>query len=307
MDTLLSLTKRNEVLNFNPPAGDIHITGPGDDWLWTVFSVDYFVLVILLVWMFWTPRRDRVFHYLSTLTVVVTGFCYLAIAGDIADLAVPPEFTRHQADVRGTARQVFWIRYVDWFFTMPFIVINLNLTSGLYWHNILYNIILVIVFTAMYLVGVIVPNSYRWGFYTIGTVALLLSFEVNLFQGISAARAVGGNVAKFYPLLAGYLCIIQLLYPICWACSEGGNVISPTSEQVFYGILDLLTKPFFAIILLLVHTQIDKADLDLHLWDRMDPERWSGRREKPYHEKDVERAADAPAAAATGSEPAHQV
>lgn len=36
-----------------------------------------------------------------------------------------------------------------------------------------------------------------------------------------------------------------MLYPIAWALSEGANVISPTSEAVFYGVLDLLLGPVF--------------------------------------------------------------
>ena len=36
-----------------------------------------------------------------------------------------------------------------------------------------------------------------------------------------------------------------MLYPIAWGCSEGGNVISPTGEMIWYGILDLILGPIF--------------------------------------------------------------
>lgn len=36
-----------------------------------------------------------------------------------------------------------------------------------------------------------------------------------------------------------------MLYPIAWGVSEGGNVISPTGEMIWYGILDLLLGPVF--------------------------------------------------------------
>jgi bacteriorhodopsin len=38
---------------------------------------------------------------------------------------------------------------------------------------------------------------------------------------------------------------LWLLYPIAWGVSEGGNVISPLKEMIFYGILDILAKPVF--------------------------------------------------------------
>ena len=50
-----------------------------------------------------------------------------------------------------------------------------------------------------------------------------------------------------YFILAAYISFFWLLYPICWGLSEGSNTISPTSEMVFYGILDLFSGPFFLL------------------------------------------------------------
>ncbi len=55
----------------------------------------------------------------------------------------------------------------------------------------------------------------------------------------------GAGMRTGYGRGAGWVTFITLLYPICWACSEGGNVISVTSEMVWYGILDLLLGPIF--------------------------------------------------------------
>ena len=44
---------------------------------------------------------------------------------------------------------------------------------------------------------------------------------------------------------AGFVTFISMLYPIAWGVSEGGNVISPTQEMIFYGILDILLGPVF--------------------------------------------------------------
>jgi hypothetical protein len=38
---------------------------------------------------------------------------------------------------------------------------------------------------------------------------------------------------------------IWFLYPIAWGVADGGNVISPLKEMIFYGILDVLAKPVF--------------------------------------------------------------
>lgn len=48
----------------------------------------------------------------------------------------------------------------------------------------------------------------------------------------------------------------RFLYPIAWGLCEGGNVISSDSEAVFYGLLDVLAKPVYGAILLVVHEKI---------------------------------------------------
>ena len=45
--------------------------------------------------------------------------------------------------------------------------------------------------------------------------------------------------------LAAFIAFIWTLYPICWGLSEGSDTITPTSEMVFYGVLDLIAAPLY--------------------------------------------------------------
>ncbi|KAJ5781927.1 uncharacterized protein N7518_010410 [Penicillium psychrosexuale] len=298
MESLSAFVKRNDALKINPPSAAIHITSRGSDWLWTVFAINYFSLVVFLGLLFRTPRRDRIFHYISILTVTLSGICYFTMASDIGSMAVAPEWVRSSHEVAGATRQVFWIRYLDWFTTMPLIIFNVLLTAGVYWHTILYTVMMSIIFVILFFVGAIVPDTYRWGYYTIGTVALFLALENIVWAGITHANALGGNIKKFYTFLGPYVFILWILYPICWACSEGGNVIAPDSEQIFYGILDVFSKPILCWIILFAHTRIDITQLDLRLYDRGDVERITPR----FNEKEEERGA-----AAANNDPAQHV
>ena len=58
-------------------------------------------------------------------------------------------------------------------------------------------------------------------------------------------------------MAAGYLSLLLLLYPIAWACAEGGNVISVTSEMIWYGILDCITGPLFLLVHLFLLRSVD--------------------------------------------------
>ena len=75
------------------------------------------------------------------------------------------------------------------------------------------------------------------------------------------AAAIGSDVGRTYLICGVWTIFLWFLYPIAWGLSEGGNVISPDSEAVFYGILDLMAKPVFGALLLWGHRNIDPGRL----------------------------------------------
>lgn len=114
--------RSNDALKLNPPVGnpDIHITTHGSDWLWAVTAVDFLAIIAFLVLLYLKPRTDRIFHYITVLIVVVSGYCYFTLASDIGSTAAPPEWPRGQGPTPlPRERQIFWIRYVDWLVKCP--------------------------------------------------------------------------------------------------------------------------------------------------------------------------------------------
>ena len=77
------------------------------------------------------------------------------------------------------------------------------------------------------------------------------------------ARALGSDISRAYSTVGIYTLFLWTLYPISWGLSEGGNIISPDSEGVFYGVLDVLAKVGFGALLLWGHRDIDPARLGL--------------------------------------------
>lgn len=68
-----------------------------------------------------------------------------------------------------------------------------------------------------------------------------------LLTRVGERHFTNSNFRAGYVVGAGYISFIWMLYPICWGLSEGGNKISPSSEMVFYGILDLMSGPVFLL------------------------------------------------------------
>lgn len=64
-----------------------------------------------------------------------------------------------------------------------------------------------------------------------------------VFYAPKTTFAAGPSARSEFTIGAGFVVFMTMLYPIAWACSEGGNVISPVREMVWYGILDLITGP----------------------------------------------------------------
>jgi bacteriorhodopsin len=175
--------------------------------------------------------------------------------------AIQVEFERGDPKVAGNMRQIFYVRYIDWFITTPLLLADLLLTCGLPTPTILYVILANEVMVVTGLVGALVKSSYKWGksrrtashvardnvnamlgFFTFGTVAFLFVAYSVVIEGRAYARILGNDILKTYTLCGVWTIFLWFLYPVAWGLSEGGNVIASDSEAVFYGILDLLAK-----------------------------------------------------------------
>jgi bacteriorhodopsin len=170
------------------------------------------------------------------------------------------------------------------FITTPLLLLDLLLTAAMPWPTLLWVILIDWVMILCGLVGALVQSTYKWGYYTFGKSALhshqhqLLTLEsgcVALFYivyqlGWEArihASKLGPDVNRTFLSCGTLTLLIWMLYPIAWGVCEGGNVISPDSEAVFYGILDLIAKPVFGAMLLFGHRTIDPAMLGLRIRD----------------------------------------
>ncbi|KAF8845903.1 family A G protein-coupled receptor-like protein [Paxillus ammoniavirescens] len=232
--------RRNDALQANPPAGDAHITTHASDWLWAVFSV---MLLSLLISVFWTAlRRNRnsTFHQIPIIVLTVASLAYFSMASDLGFAVIQSQ--------RGPTRQIWYVRYIQWFINAPLLLLGLLAFTGMSTSDILTTMFFAWVLVICGLVGALVSSTYKWGYYVFGLFALFYIWCRLHGHARRFPFRSGGNFKKGYKTGAGYLTFIWLFYPICWGLSEGSDTISPTSEMVFYGILDLLSGPVFLLL-----------------------------------------------------------
>jgi len=245
----------------------IAITNHGSDWYFTVCAIMTVATLAFLGLSFTKPRSHRIFHYITAAITLVSAIAYFAMGSGLGQTPIQVEFSSMWGS--GT-RQIFYVRHIDWFVTTPLVLLNLLLTARLPWPTTVLIILMDEVMVVSGLVGALIPSVYKWGFYTFGCVALFFVVWNLAFNARRHAQVLGSTVYRTYNMCGFLIIFIWFLYPIAWGLSEGGNVIHPDSEAVFYGILDILSKPVFGALLIFGHRNINPADLGLHFHDYAD-------------------------------------
>ncbi|OLN93222.1 Protein FDD123-like protein 2 [Colletotrichum chlorophyti] len=260
----------NQALNTNSVVGqhaDLAITRRGSDWYFTVCAIMGASTLIFLAMSFTKRETHRLFHYITASITFVACIAYFSMGADLGQTPIQVQFERHnrgQVAAAGT-REIFYVRYIDWFITTPLLLLDLLLTAGLPWPTILVTILADEIMIVTGLVGALTRTSYKWGYWVFGMFAFFYVVYALVFDGRRHANALGGPIKKTFFNCGVLTIFLWFLYPIAWGLSEGGNVIHPDSEAIFYGILDIFAKPVFGFLLLWGHRNIDPSALGLHI------------------------------------------
>ncbi|KAL7623834.1 hypothetical protein AAE478_005390 [Parahypoxylon ruwenzoriense] len=252
------LQRTNDALNINRPGGDEALSVNGSDWLWAVTAIYIVSFIAFYALNFVARSGEKIFHYLFIIALLVGSITYYAIAADLGYVVIR---VVNYKPVDPWTRQIFWAEYVNWVVSWPVVTIALGLLSGISWATILYNVALAWTWAISYLVSAFVMSNYKWGFYAFGTTAWALLAFSTLVSGTISARRV--EVARDYIILAGWINLIWLLYPIAWGLSDGGNRIGVTPAYIFFGILDVLLIPVVAFAFLFFARRWDYGKLNI--------------------------------------------
>lgn len=259
------LVKRNTAVNINPPAADIniHLTEHGSSWLWAAFSV-FGVLMVAHGFMYslTSVRKSGLKKALLTIplfTNAVMTYAYYTYASNLGNTGIPVEFTHAGTGVR----QIFYSKFIGWFLAWPLVLAVFEVTTHTHltanddtdlisrfislFLGLFTKFLAIEVFVLALLIGALIESSYKWGYFTFGVFALLfVIYLVSVDLHYSLRETVKSTFGNFLIIFA---IVVWVLYPICWGLSEGGNVIQPDSEAVFYGILDLINFGLLPTIL----------------------------------------------------------
>lgn len=99
-----------------------HLTTNGSDWYWAVTAVMMLATFAFAGLSFSKPRSQRIFHYLTAAITMIAAIAYFSMASNLGWTGIAVEFRRSNPKVSGDIRQIFYVRYIDWFLTTPLLL-----------------------------------------------------------------------------------------------------------------------------------------------------------------------------------------
>ncbi|KAK5164217.1 uncharacterized protein LTR77_009911 [Saxophila tyrrhenica] len=94
---------------------DIAITTHGSDWYWAVTAVMTCATMAFMGLALTKPRQHRIFHYITASVTLVASVAYFSMASNLGWTPIDVEFMRNGDGVGGTNREIFYVRYIDWY------------------------------------------------------------------------------------------------------------------------------------------------------------------------------------------------
>lgn len=256
----------------NGKSVQIAITYQGSDLYFAICALMGFTALSIIAASALKPRTDRIFFYITAGVNMVACVAYFSMGSNLGWTPIDVEFARSSPKVAGINREIFYVRYIDWFITTPLLLMDLLLTAGMPWPTIIFTILMDEVMIVTGLIGALVKSQYKWGYYAFGCAAMFYVFWNLAWEGRLHAKRIADMTGepKIYRtyLMCGVITLgLWLLYPVAWGLCEGGNVISPDSEAIFYGILDSCAKPGFSIALIVGHWTVSPSLMGLRIRD----------------------------------------
>ncbi|GAA6005399.1 hypothetical protein JCM10207_002968 [Rhodosporidiobolus poonsookiae] len=253
----------------NPLTSNIDITEAATDWLWAVFAIMLVGAIAIFGLGHRRPVGERAFHELGAALCFTASIAYFAMASDLGSTPIQVEFIRGGSlgqnwvdlGVANPTRSIWYARYVDWSCTTPLLLLELVLGTGLPLSQIFIVVFFDLVMIVTGLIGALVASRYKWGFFTLGCAALFVIWYFLLVPGRASAARLGSDFSQAYLRSTIVLSVLWLVYPVIWGVADGGNLITPTSEMVAYGVLDVLAKPCFTLYHCFAMSRLDYARL----------------------------------------------
>jgi len=225
----------------------VMISETGHTALWAGFFGMFIPFLYFFFTMFQMPDGKRKFHIYTMLVNAIASVAYLIMASGYGWEIV-------------NERQFFYMRYVDWFFTTPLLLLDLCALGRVCAEttNLLVGVDLLMIVSGLIGASLTADGDYKpWAFFAFGMFFFLpIVYQLGF---VILEKIQAPEVKSVYTIVAWLTVLSWSLYPVAWLIAEGTDYVSPDTEVLMYTCIDLLSKSLFGLILLNSHAAIDAA------------------------------------------------
>ena len=158
-------TETSQTITYPSSGGlpDLTITDHGSNWYWTVCAIMGASTLAFMSMSIGRPRSHRLFHYITASITLVAAIAYFSMAADLGRVGIQVEFPRPDSSVVYAAgtREIFYVRYIDWFVTTPLLLLDLCLTAGIPFPTIAITMLVDEIMIVTGLVGALTRSTYK--------------------------------------------------------------------------------------------------------------------------------------------------
>jgi bacteriorhodopsin len=187
---------------------------------------------------FWSKAKESTkrFNYVAMAVTGIATMAYLAMFSGAGIMEVD-------------GRDVYWMRYVDWFFTTPFFLLDLALLANADMWDTFFVMLLNAICIVCGAIGALQPSA-RVSMFVLGMVTFI-GFNAKLFGSMMAnASSLGDDVSGKYKAVTTLTMGIWCAYPVMYWLCEVTGALSTGTEVFLYAILDVVAKCVCSFILL---------------------------------------------------------
>lgn len=223
------------------------VTQTGEFFLAVTFLGMGISTILFVLMMLKAAPEKRKFYLVTAYCCGIATFAYYAMLSGQGWLISP------------SCRQLFYVRYIDWFVTTPLILVDLALIVGADWTflSAMIGADLMMVFGGY--MAAISSGHIKWLWFSFA----LLIFGPIAYTIIVTFRSLVQRshpaVSVLYNKMSWIVFVTWCCYPVVFIFSEGTGDWNPNFEVMVYGVLDLMSKAVFGFVLLLSHEALDRA------------------------------------------------
>jgi len=223
-------------------------------------TICMFATSVYFVVMSYLKPKTRKFQYVSLSVTLIATLAYLCMRANIGVSQVEcaggecriqggEVGSSHAAQTYGgKTYPLFWMRYIDWFFTTPFFLLDLCLLAEADIFDTFYVMLMNAVCITAGAIGALKP-SVNIPFFIIGMVTFVAF--IHKLLNLGKADEHGAHYQRVMKITMGIWCAYPVMYLLC----ELTKVVPTDVEIWLYMILDVSAKCGCGVLLVSSHCE----------------------------------------------------